>query len=120
LATQEPNRLVPSHIIARAQGIPEQFLFKALLPLAGVGILASLRGPNGGYRLARAPKAVNMLEVIEAIDGPLRGEAPLSREASAGPCDRRLDAVCQEAAAKVRRHLASIRLADLLDNKKSR
>jgi Rrf2 family protein len=118
LAAQEPKRLIPSYVIAKAQGIPEKFLLKLLKPLATAGIVASLRGPSGGYCLARPPRAVSLLEVVEAVDGPMRGDAPLSREGRKGNLDGRLDDVCQQIAAKVRRHLSGIRLADLLTNGK--
>jgi Rrf2 family protein len=117
LVTQEPKRPIPSHVIAQAQGIPELFLLKVLNPLAAAGLLASVRGPNGGYRLARPARAVTMLEVIETIDGIVQGEAPLSREEKPSPLDRRLNTICQEATEKVRRHLAAIRLSDLLAKK---
>ena len=38
--------------------------------------LASIKGPHGGYRWLSRPADITLLEVIEAIDGPIRGEAP--------------------------------------------
>src|SRR6516165_4589985 len=76
LAREKPEAAVSSRAVAAAEGIPERFLLKVLKPLVDAGILRSVRGPNGGYRLVRAPKDVTLLEVIEAVDGPLRAEAP--------------------------------------------
>ena len=36
----------------------------------------SIKGPNGGYRLARSPSDITVLEIVEAVDGPIRGQAP--------------------------------------------
>src|SRR5262249_60861758 len=50
MAGQKQNRPVPSHLVARARGIPERFLLKVLKPLVSARILYSVKGPNGGYR----------------------------------------------------------------------
>src|SRR5258708_30345235 len=76
MARQKPGTPVASHTIAREHGIPERFLLKVLNPLVSAGILSSLKGPHGGYRLARTPSDITLLEVIEAVEGPIRREAP--------------------------------------------
>ena len=72
----DPTKPVPSHLIAADQGIPERFLLKVLKPLVTAGVLASVKGPHGGYRFARPPGKVSMLEIIEAVEGPIRGGVP--------------------------------------------
>jgi len=57
--------------IAKARGIPREFLAKILKELTRAGILVSFQGVTGGYRLARAPKDVSFLDVIEAMEGPV-------------------------------------------------
>ena len=51
-------------------------------------VLASFKGPNGGYRLSRPASAVSMLEIVEAVDGPIRGQSPLSEEESDSALNR--------------------------------
>jgi Rrf2 family protein len=51
--------------------IPETFLAKLLTALAHAGIVESLRGAGGGYRLAGKPERIRLLSVIEAVEGPL-------------------------------------------------
>src|SRR5438094_7851364 len=63
LATQKPNVPVPSHLVARARGIPERFLLKVLKPLVSARVLHSVKGPNGGYRLARPASAISIVEI---------------------------------------------------------
>jgi Rrf2 family protein len=108
LAREGAGRPVPSHVAARAQGSPARFLLKVLKPLVDSGVLRSLRGPDGGYRLARPAKDITLLEIVEAVDGPVRGDAP-----PVGRLDRRLQAACDEAAALVRQRLARVTLAEL-------
>jgi Rrf2 family protein len=114
LAKQNSAEPVPSHVMAaQAQGIPERFLLKLLLPLVGAGILRSVRGPGGGYRLARPAADVSVLEVIEAVDGPIRGAAPAVGKGAAAAFDRRLQEACDQAAALERERLAKSSLAEL-------
>jgi Rrf2 family protein len=66
----------PVHIadVAASENISRKFLEAALLELRKHGLLASRRGPGGGYRLARPAEEISFGEVIRIIDGPL---APL-------------------------------------------
>jgi len=57
--------------IAECYGIPQPLLAKILQKLTKIGLLQSLPGTNGGYRLARTPQSITALEVIRAIDGPI-------------------------------------------------
>src|SRR4051794_14828813 len=90
LASRPGDDPFPSHLIAEARGIPERFLFKVLKPLVGVGLLHSVKGPGGGYLLARPASEVSVLDVVEAVDGPVRGVAPLARGPGASRLDRRI------------------------------
>src|SRR5207244_8083747 len=105
LAAQPNARPLASHDIARARGIPERFLLKVLKPLADRKILVSMKGPNGGYRLARSPGPISVLEVVEAVDGPIRGQVPLTEHASNQKVDQRLQAVSDQSADALRRQL---------------
>ena len=64
--------------IAKTQQIPPTFLAKIVAQLAVSGILNTTRGARGGVTLARPPAEINLLEVIEAIDGPLTLNACVS------------------------------------------
>lgn len=59
--------------IAKAQAIPSKYLENLLADLRRARLIASQRGVNGGYRLARPPGTITLADVIRAIDGPLAG-----------------------------------------------
>lgn len=55
--------------IVNDEKIPGHFLSKILQILVRQKLLISMKGPTGGYRLARDPSTISLLDVIEAIDG---------------------------------------------------
>ena len=80
--------------LAEQQGLPPRFLGAILADLRRAGIVASQRGAEGGYRLARDPSDITIADVIRALDGPLaevRGYRPeattLRRGRRAPPAD---------------------------------
>ncbi|HKI33844.1 MAG TPA: Rrf2 family transcriptional regulator [Gemmataceae bacterium] len=118
MATQkQQDKPVASHHIAQARGIPERFLLKVLKPLVSARVLLSIKGPNGGYRLAKPPSDITMLEILEAVDGPIRGQAPLTDEGN-GTLNTKLENICKQSADQVRKHLEKVRISDLLGGRK--
>jgi Rrf2 family protein len=117
MAAQKHNRPIPSRIVAQARSIPELFLLKVLKPLVSARVLVSVKGPNGGYRLSRPASTVSMLEIVEAVDGPIRGQSPLSEVESDSPLNRKLEAICQQGAKEIRLQLEKIHLSELAGKK---
>jgi Rrf2 family protein len=111
LARHDETANTTAHDMAGADGTPELFLRKALKHLVDARLLHSLKGPHGGYRLARPAEKITLLQIVEAVDGPLRAEAPQASEEAA--FDRRLQAVCEDVARLVRPVLEAVTLADL-------
>ena len=66
---------VPIGELARKRDVPVQFLEQLFAALRRAGILTSQRGVKGGYRFAREPTSVTVLEVVELLDGPLGRDA---------------------------------------------
>jgi Rrf2 family protein len=59
-------------MIAKEQNIPPSFLAKIISQLSIAGLLHTSRGARGGVTLAREPRDITLLEVVEAIDGPIQ------------------------------------------------
>jgi len=104
-----------AHDLAGADGTPELFLRRTLRLLVDARLLHSVKGPRGGYRLARPAKDITLLAIVEAVDGPLPVEAPQVSEDTA--FDQRLQALCENVAKAVRSVLRSVTLADLAAGK---
>jgi len=71
LAKLEPNQRAATSQIADEQRIPPSFLAKIISQLSIAGLIHTSRGARGGVSLARTPDEVSILEVVEAIDGPI-------------------------------------------------
>ena len=72
LAQMQAGERAATSQIAQEQHIPPSFLAKIISQLSIAGLLHTSRGARGGVTLAREPKDVTLLEVIEAIDGPIQ------------------------------------------------
>jgi Rrf2 family protein len=70
LATVPPERALPAARLAEFHGVPGPYLAKHLQALSRAELVDTVPGPRGGYRLSRAPRDINVLEVVQAIDGP--------------------------------------------------
>lgn len=68
--SKNPEKIASVDEIASAMSISKIFLAKIMQQLMKAGIVNSTRGVKGGFRLARKPTDINILEVIEAIQGP--------------------------------------------------
>jgi Rrf2 family protein len=74
---------VPIAELARRREIPVQFLEQLFATLRRAGVLRSQRGVGGGYRFARPPSEITVLEVVELLDGPVgRGATGIFADAA--------------------------------------
>lgn len=67
--SRHPERTASVEEISGATLVPKSFLAKILQQLMKAGIVNSARGVKGGFQLAKRPKDINLLEVIESIQG---------------------------------------------------
>ncbi len=72
LATLPQNGRASTQEIAERQKIPAPFLAKIISQLSLAGLVATQRGAGGGVELARPPAEISLLQVIEALEGPIR------------------------------------------------
>ncbi|MFD1795654.1 Rrf2 family transcriptional regulator [Paracoccus aurantiacus] len=97
LADEYDDQAKPLQIeeIARRAGAPRRFLEHILLDLRKEGVLVSVRGRSGGYRMAREPATVPLEALLRRIDGPLAPLPCLSRTAYQKCEDCRDEAECR-------------------------
>lgn len=113
LAQSKQPGPVPCSRLAAAGQMPERFLLQVLRSLVTHGILQSTRGVEGGYTLDRPAEEISLLEVIEAIDGPLQGDV-LSAEGITADANDRLQQALRQVAAGTREQLRAITLSSLI------
>jgi len=68
---QTDDQVANVSIVSRMMHIPKTFLAKIFQKLTKAGMLESIRGMNGGFRLVKKPSAISLLDVMHAIQGPL-------------------------------------------------
>jgi Rrf2 family protein len=104
--------------LAEQQGLPPRFLGAILADLRRSGIVASQRGAEGGYRLAREPEKITLAEVIRSLDGPLaevRGSRP--EATSYEGVAEHLQQIWVAVRASLRSVLENVTLADVVSGK---
>ena len=104
LAQRAGPEPVPIGELARRRNVPVQFLEQLFATLRRAGIISSQRGVKGGYRFARDPSQVSVLEVVELLDGPVGRDA---------------DGVFADAARAAREVLAATSIADVIERERS-
>ena len=113
LAQSDSGCPVPCSRLAAEGKMPERFLLQILRNLVAHGILESTRGVEGGYTLERTPEEISLLELIEAIDGPMTSTLPLN-EGLPADSKSKLELAMMEVTTLARRELEAIRLSHLL------
>jgi len=118
LAAAPPGKPVKAEAIANAQGIPVKFLLNILSELKHSHIVASHRGADGGYSLARPPEDITLADVIRAVEGPLANvHERLPEELSYPGAAEQLKEVWIAVRANLRAILEGVTLADLAQGK---
>lgn len=114
LARQNNSTVTQARQVAEHLDIPLDSALKILQCLARHRLIDSQLGRGGGYRLTKTPDQVNLLQIVEAIDGPLDVGVSLY-----GPTDQlaastnMLDTICHQVALRVRDQLAAVTVASL-------
>lgn len=77
LGLRERQGRVQVKEISESQGIPEEYLEQLMLPLKRAGLVRSQRGVRGGYVLARPTNQITVLEILQALEGPILETEPI-------------------------------------------
>jgi Rrf2 family protein len=62
---------VSAREVSERQGVPSKFLEQLLAAMRKAGLVSAIRGARGGFELTRDPSEITVLEVVEALEGPL-------------------------------------------------
>ncbi len=122
IAQLPPGATVSGAQLSEHFGVPGPYLSKQLAKLVRAGVLIGSTGPRGGFRLARAPEHVSILDLVAAVDGAgdpyvcrelrQRGRGAARPEDCTTPCA--LASVMREAHEAWRASLAAVTLADIV------
>ena len=77
IAKHKEKPIILSQTISKEYNIPLEYLLKILQQLVRANVLRSKRGPRGGFSLSKPAKKISMLEIIEAVDGPMTNQLDL-------------------------------------------
>ncbi len=114
LAQHANGKPIQGRDIAEACGVPAGHLLKILQQLVRAQILSSERGPAGGFLLRKGARDITLLEIVEAIDGPISGDLQLRKVADEKePTRRRLELTCRQVASHTRDVLRKTDIAQL-------
>jgi Rrf2 family protein len=118
LSRLAPNQRAATSAVALEQRIPPSFLAKIISQLSIAGLLHTSRGARGGVSLARDAKEISLLDVVEAIDGPiLLNECVLNSSACTFSQDCRLRPTWCDAQANLVKRLKITNFENILNGK---
>lgn len=112
-----PGEVLSASDLAEHSGLETPTVSKVLKPLAQAGLVEGLRGVHGGYRLSRDAADISLVEIVEAMEGPLamtecsldHSQCGISHQCGVRANWRRINDVVSDA-------LRNVSLAQMLDN----
>ena len=114
IARNQDQKIILSQTISKEYDIPLEYLLKILQQMVRAGILRSKRGPRGGFSLAQTPKKISMLQVIEAVDGPMSGQYALFEAPAKGKFTNKIESVYNKAVNQAKAVFDKTKLSELI------
>ena len=121
LAALPEGGLLSAAALAEFHGVSTSYLLKHLQALSGAGIVTTVPGPRGGYRLAKSASSITLLDIVLAVEGPepafrckeirQNGPNPLPPDRFTSPCG--INAAMLRAERAYRNELGGVSIADL-------
>lgn len=109
-ARHQYSELLAAKTISNDYGIPNQFLGQILQQLRTAGLITSVRGSSGGFKLARSPSRISMADIIEAVGYSVAFD---SSDGELTPVARAIQQVWQDLSELQTGYLQKISLAEL-------
>ena len=114
IAKHKEQKIILSNTISEEYNIPLEYLLKIMQQLVRANVLRSKRGPRGGFSLAKPIKKITMLEVIEAVDGPMVSRLNLTELTKKDKFSSKAEKVYDKAIAQARVVFERAKFSDLL------
>ena len=124
MAGLAPDGVLSASALSQVYDVSTSYLLKHLQAMSGAGLLAATSGPKGGYRLAKTPENITLLDIVLAVEGSApafrcaeirqRGPDPLPQRYFSQPCQ--INAAMLRAEKAYRSELAKVSIADLLQD----
>ncbi|MCK4753470.1 MAG: Rrf2 family transcriptional regulator [Planctomycetes bacterium] len=114
LAQHQKEKVVLSQDISKKYDIPLEYLLKILQQLVRANVLRSKRGPRGGFSLARPAKKITLLQVIEAVDGPMISNLHLAEHAPGEKFCARIEQAYEKVVTQAKSTFEKVKLSDLV------
>jgi Rrf2 family protein len=106
VATRGGREPVTAAGISEGCKFPPRFLYRILRRLVDSHVLTGTSGPGGGYRLARSPRQITLLQIVEAVEGPQLPTKLAPVCGKHGPAIGVINEICSKSADDFRRALA--------------
>ena len=114
IAKHKEEKVVLSQDISKKFDIPLEYLLKILQQLVRANLLRSKRGPRGGFSLIRPASRITVLQIIEAVDGPMVSHFRLSDQTKRSKFSVRTDKIYDKAFSQARAVFEKAKLSSLL------
>ena len=114
IARHQQKGIILSQSISKEYNIPLEYLLKILQQMVRANVLRSKRGPRGGFSLAKPIKKITMLQIIEAVDGPMISQLNLAEHAGRDKFAQRTERTYEKAIAAAKSVFDKAKLSDLL------
>jgi len=114
IAKHQRKKTVLSQDISKQYDISLEYLLKILQQLVRANVLRSKRGPRGGFSLAKPTRKITMLEIIEAVDGPMTGQLDLAEQTGGEKFSLKAERVYEKAVAQARAIFEKAKLSSLI------
>ncbi len=114
IAQNKDEGIIMSQTISNKYKIPWEYLLKIMQELVRANILRSKRGPRGGFSLARPLNKITLLNIIEAVDGPMDISVGLTEDAPRDKFAKKAEGAYDKVIAQARAAYGKVKLSDLV------
>lgn len=114
IAKSQDKKIILSQTISKEYDIPLEYLLKILQQLVRANVLRSKRGPRGGFSLSKPAEKTTMLEIIEAVEGPMEGHLDLVEQAPKEKFSIKAEQVYAKAIAQAKVVYENTKLSDMI------